>query len=108
MANYTLPAIASRTLTDEEAQLLRKICDEHQFPYGVFCGIIVKDALQSEERIAHYVKKTRQFEEDQKPASLAELKALREKLRQQEEELEALRQFKQTAQDSLTPHPLSR
>lgn len=108
MASTTLPAIAARTLTEDETLLLRKICDEHQFPYGVFCGVIVKDALQSQERIAHYIKKTRQFEEDQKPASIEELKALREKLRQQEEELAALRQFKQTAQDSLSPYPLNR
>lgn len=101
MANTTQLTIAARTLTEDEVQLLRKICDEHQFHYGVFCGLIVKDVLQSQERIEHYIKRTRQFEEDQKPASIEELKALREKLRQQEEELEALRQFKQVAQNGL-------
>jgi len=97
-----------RTMTEDEYQLLRNICDEHKFPYGVFCGLIVRDALQSQEQIDKYIKMTLQFEEDQKPASLGELKALREKLRQQEQELELLRQFKRVAQDGMLTDSLNR
>jgi len=95
-------------MTDEEAQKLRTICDERQFPYGVFCGLIVRDVLQSQEQIDKYIQITRQFEEDQKPASIEELKALREKLRQQEQELEQLRRFKKAAQDGMLTDSLSR
>ncbi len=98
-------ALSWRTMTEDEVNQVRSICDEHKFSYGVFCGLIVKDVLQSQELRDKYIKMTLQFEEDQKPASLEELKVLREKLRQQEEELEALRQFKKMAQDSLLPVP---
>ena len=95
------PTLAARAFSQEELRLLRNICDEHKFSYGVFCALIVSDVLKSQAAIDTYIARTQQFEDDRKPASIDEMKALREKLRQQEEELEALREFKRTAQNSL-------
>lgn len=85
------PTLANTALPQEELRHLRAICDEHKFSYGVFCALIVHDVMQSEELIDKYIAKTKQFQEDQQPANIAEVRALREKLRQQEAELEALR-----------------
>ncbi len=94
-------AMSWRVLTEDESNRIRKICEEHKFSYSTFLAIIVKDALQSQESINKYIAMTQQVEDDQQPASIAELKALREQLRVQEAELEQLRQFKAAAQDSL-------
>jgi len=96
--NY--PAIASRALPIEDLRLLRNICDEHKFSYGVFCAVIVKDVLHSQQLLDTYIRMTQQFEDDRKPATIEEMKTLREQLRQQEEELESLRAFKRAAQNS--------
>src|SRR5437899_12859393 len=92
------PTLASRAFSQEELRQLRAICDEHKFSYGTFCSLIIRDVLQSEDLVEKYIHKVQQFEEDQRPASVEEMKVLRQKLRQQEEELEALREFKQAAQ----------
>lgn len=90
------PTLSNRIISQEEMQQFRAICDEHQFGYGSFASLIVHDALTSQEQVAQYVKKMQEWEEDQKPASQQEMKALREQVRQQAEELEQLRAFKQT------------
>jgi len=95
------PTLAARAITQEDVRLLRSICDEHKFSYGVFCALIVADVLHNQELREQYIAKAQQFEDDRKPATIEEMKALREQLRWQEEELEALRQFKRATQDSL-------
>src|ERR1700730_1420247 len=100
--------ISTRALTEDEIQQIRNICDKQKFSYGTFCGLIVRDVIHSQELTEKYIQITRQFEEDQKPASIEEVKALREKLRQQEEKLVALRQFKLAAQDGMLSDSLSR
>jgi len=57
--------------------------------------------LSDEESIKKYIAKTRQFEDDQSPATIAEMKMLKVQLRQQEEELQALRAFKEQAKSGL-------
>ncbi len=100
MSTTTGPALSGRVLTSDEVLQLKAVCDEHKFSYAVFCALIVKDVLSSQELLDKYIKVTQQFEDDQRPASVEELKVLRKQLRQQEAELESLRQFKKAAQDS--------
>lgn len=98
------PTLAASVLTQEELRHLRAICDEHKFGYDVFSAMIVKDVLRSEAAIETYISKVQQFMEDKQPANLSEVRALREKLRQQEEELEVLRQFKESLNSTKAPY----
>jgi hypothetical protein len=95
MATNTV-ALSRRAFSDEEMDTLRALCDTHKLGYGIFCSVIVSDVLLSEELTQKYLRKAQQFEEDQRPATVAEMKTLREQLRQQEEELAQLRAFKET------------
>ena len=94
-------SLSRRVFSDEDMDKLRTICDEHKFGHALFCGMIVHDALSSEELTEKYVTMTRQFEDDQAPATIAELKTLKVQLRQYEEELQALRAFKEQAKSGL-------
>jgi hypothetical protein len=87
--------LSIRVFSEEDCDAFRALCDKHQFAYGQFAAIIVKDALQNAETVNACIEKMKQFNEDHAPASVEEMRALRIKLRQQEEELAALRQFKQ-------------
>ena len=95
------PTLSNRVISQEQILKYRTICDEHKLAYSTFCSIIVNDVLDDQELINRYVARARQFDEDQSPATIAELKALRQQVRQQEEELQALREFKELAQNSL-------
>lgn len=94
-------ALSRRSFSEEDMNKLRAICDEHKFSYGVFCSIAMSDVLSSEELTERYIRKTQQFEDDQRPATMADMKTLREQVRQQEEELQALREFKELARNSI-------
>lgn len=88
------PTVSKRGITLKEVEHLRNICDTHKFAYGTFCAIIVSSVLADEELTKKCIRKTQEFEDDQRPATIAEMKTLREQLRQQEEELAQLREFK--------------
>ena len=90
-------SLSKRVFSDEDMDKLRTICDEHKFGYALFCGIVISDVLSNEELTAKYIAQTQQFEDDQAPATMAEMKMLKVQLRQYEEELEQLRAFKETA-----------
>jgi len=91
------PTLSARVISDEEIQKFRAICDENKFSYSMFASIILKDVLSQEEMLKIYIAKAQQFEDDQAPATIAEMKDLRAQLRQQEEELAQLRSFKEQA-----------
>ncbi len=97
MTKVGTTSLSKRIFSDEDFDRLRAICEENKFGYSIFCGMIVHDVLSSEESIARYVKLTQQFEDDQAPATIAEMKMLKVQLRQYEEELEQLRAFKELA-----------
>ncbi len=90
-------SLSRRVFSDEDMDKLRTICDEHKFGYALFCGIVISDVLSNEELTAKYIAQTQQFEDDQAPATMAEMKMLKVQLRQYEEELAQLRTFKETA-----------
>ncbi len=96
MANNTV-SLSRRVFSDEDMDKLRVICDEHKFGYALFCGVVVSDVLSNEESIEKYINLAQQFEDDQAPATIAEMKMLKVQLRQYEEELAQLRAFKETA-----------
>jgi len=96
MANNTV-SLSRRVFSDEDMDKLRVICDEHKFGYALFCGVVVSDVLSNEETVKKYITMTHQFEDDQAPATIEEMKELRAQLRQQEEELAQLRAFKELA-----------
>lgn len=111
--SVNLPTLSNRVLSQAEVDRIRAICDDEQnkFGYGVFCAIIVRDALNSVESITKYVDMTRQFEEESKPLTVADAQALRQQVRDMKAELEALREFKATQVASLngnTPEPTYR
>jgi hypothetical protein len=93
--------LSKRIFSDEDMDTLRSISEKHKFSYSIFCAVIVHDVLSNEELTEKYIAKTRQFEEDQAPATIEEMKELRAQLRRQEEELEQLRAFKESAKSSL-------
>ncbi len=94
-------SLSRRAFSQEDLDRLRLICDNQNFGQGVFCSVIVHDVLSNAELTGKYVRLAQQFEDDQAPATIAEMKMLKVQLRQYEEELQALRAFKEQAKSGL-------
>ncbi len=90
-------SLSRRAFSEEAMNKLQDICENQDFGQGVFCSVIVADVLSNEESIEKYINLAQQFEDDQAPATIAEMKMLKVQLRQYEEELAQLRAFKETA-----------